>query len=34
MDFKDVQLPKGEKLTGEDLQKVFDSFIREVEAAT
>jgi type IV secretion system protein VirD4 len=32
--FKDVQLPKGEKLTGEDLQRVFDSFIREVEAAT
>jgi type IV secretion system protein VirD4 len=34
MDLKDIQLPKGEKLTGEDLQKVFDSFIREVEAAT
>jgi type IV secretion system protein VirD4 len=33
-EFKNVQLPKGEKLTGEDLQKVFDSFIREVEVAT
>jgi type IV secretion system protein VirD4 len=33
-EFKNVQLPKGEKLTGEDLQRVFDSFIREVEVAT
>ena len=29
-DFSNIQLPKGEKLTGEDLQNVFDSFIQQV----
>lgn len=29
--FKNVQLPKGEKLTSEDLEKTFDSFISAVE---
>lgn len=28
--FSHIQLPKGEKLTGNDLQKVFDSFIQQV----
>jgi type IV secretion system protein VirD4 len=31
-DFSNVQLPKGEKLTGDDLQKTFESFVRAVEA--
>jgi type IV secretion system protein VirD4 len=31
-DFSSVQLPKGEKLTGDDLQKTFESFVRAVEA--
>ncbi len=31
-DFKSIQLPKGEKLTSDDLEKTFDSFIRAVEA--
>ncbi|MGI4721011.1 MAG: type IV secretory system conjugative DNA transfer family protein [Janthinobacterium lividum] len=30
-DFSNVQLPKGEKLTSEDLQKTFDSFMSAVE---
>jgi len=30
--FSNVQLPKGEKLTGDDLQKTFESFVRAVEA--
>jgi type IV secretion system protein VirD4 len=30
--FNNVQLPKGEKLTGDDLQKTFESFVRAVEA--
>jgi type IV secretion system protein VirD4 len=30
VDFSNVQLPKGETLTGEDLQNVFDSFIQQV----
>jgi type IV secretion system protein VirD4 len=29
--FKNIQLPKGEKLTSEDLQKTFDAFISAVE---
>lgn len=29
--FKNVHLPQGEKLTSEDLEKTFDSFIRAVE---
>ena len=29
-DFSNIQLPKGEKLSGEDLQNVFDSFIQQV----
>lgn len=29
--FKNVQLPKGEKLTSEDLEKTFDAFISAVE---
>ena len=29
--FDSIQLPKGEKLTGDDLQKTFDSFIKAVE---
>jgi type IV secretion system protein VirD4 len=28
--FSNIQLPKGEKLSGEDLQNVFDSFIQQV----
>ena len=31
-DFKNIQLPKGEKLTSDDLEKTFDSFIKAVEA--
>lgn len=31
-DFSSVQLPKGEKLTGDDLQRTFESFISAVEA--
>jgi type IV secretion system protein VirD4 len=31
--FKNVQLPKGEKLTSDDLEKVFDSFMQEIEVA-
>jgi len=31
-DFSSVKLPKGEKLTGDDLQRTFESFIRAVEA--
>jgi type IV secretion system protein VirD4 len=31
-DFKSIHLPKGEKLTSDDLEKTFDSFIRAVEA--
>jgi len=30
VNFSNIQLPKGEKLTGEDLQTVFDSFIQQV----
>jgi hypothetical protein len=29
--FKNVQLPKGEKLTSQDLEKVLDSFMQEIE---
>lgn len=29
--FKNVQLPKGEKLTSDDLEKVLDSFMQEIE---
>lgn len=31
-DFSNVQLPKGEQLTSEDLQKTFDSFMTAIEA--
>jgi type IV secretion system protein VirD4 len=31
-DFSKVQLPTGEKLTGDDLQKTFESFVSAVEA--
>jgi type IV secretion system protein VirD4 len=31
-DFTDIQLPRGEKLTDDDLQKTFESFVRAVEA--
>ena len=29
--FKNVQLPKGEKLTSDDLEKVLDSFMKEID---
>jgi type IV secretion system protein VirD4 len=29
--FKNVQLPKGEKVTSDDLEKVFESFLQEIE---
>ena len=31
-DFKNIQLPKGETLTSDDLEKTFDSFIKAVQA--
>jgi type IV secretion system protein VirD4 len=31
-DFSNVHLPRGERLTSEDLQKTFDSFMTAVEA--